>query len=130
MPLKSTNVRYGAAAITIHWIGAVLVLALLGTGFRAANTVDMATKAGILRLHIPLAILLFALTLFRIAWWWFLDRKPEPVRGSPRWQERTAEAPHVAFYILTLLMVASGIAMLLLSGAGPFIFSETTTRLP
>lgn len=44
--LKSRADRYGAIAVSIHWLSAVLILALLGSGFRAANAMDAATKPG------------------------------------------------------------------------------------
>ncbi|MGO8148947.1 cytochrome b [Rhizobium leguminosarum] len=88
--LKSRPDRYGAIAVSIHWLSAVLILALLGSGFRAANAMDAATKAGLLRFHIPVAIVVLLLTALRIVWWWRFDRKPAPVQASPRWQERLA----------------------------------------
>ncbi|WP_261330577.1 hypothetical protein [Rhizobium leguminosarum] len=51
--LKSRPDRYGAIAVSIHWLSAVLIRALLGSGFRAANAMDGATKAGLLRFQIP-----------------------------------------------------------------------------
>jgi cytochrome b561 len=81
MTLKSTPDRYGTIAVSIHWIGVVLIL--IGSRFRAANTVDPAAKAAILRLHMPIAVGVLALTILRIVWWWGFDRKPDPVAGSP-----------------------------------------------
>jgi cytochrome b561 len=67
-------------------------------------------------------IAVLTLTLFRIAWWWFADQKPLPAPGLPRWQERAAKAVHILFYVVVLGMTASGIGMMLLSGAGPAVF--------
>jgi cytochrome b561 len=122
MGLKSTADRYGAMIVSIHWVSAVLIVILLFSGFRAANTVDAVAKAGILKFHIPLAVAVVALTIVRIVWWWTFDRKPEPVAGSPHWQERAARWVHVLFYIVILGMIASGIGMIALSGAGSVIF--------
>ncbi|WP_258118161.1 hypothetical protein [Mesorhizobium onobrychidis] len=47
--LKSRADRYGTIAISIHWLSAILILALLGSGFQAARGMDAATKAGFLR---------------------------------------------------------------------------------
>jgi cytochrome b561 len=130
MILKSTSDQYGTVAVSIHWVSAVLVLILIGSGFRAANTVDPAAKAAILRVHVPIAIGVLALMLLRIVWWWGFDRKPGPVAGSPHWQERTAQVVHVLFYIVILGMIASGIGMLALSGAAPLIFGGDGALLP
>lgn len=122
MPLRSRNDRYGSVAIGIHWISAILIVALIGSGFRAAGTVDPAAKAAILRFHAPVAIVVLTLTVLRIVWWWKFDDKPHPVAGSPRWQVRVASTVHVLFYVVTLGMIASGIGMMLLSGAGAVVF--------
>ena len=129
--LKSATDRYGAIGVTIHWLSAITIILALASGFQAGNAIDAADKAGFLRLHIPAAIIVLLLTLFRIVWWWFLDRKPAPVTGSPLWQERLAHVVHIALYVLILGMIASGIGMIVLSGAGPIIFGETgTAALP
>ncbi|SJM32903.1 hypothetical protein [Mesorhizobium delmotii] len=47
--LKSRADRYGTIAVSIHWLSAILILALLGSGFQAAKAMDAATKAGFLR---------------------------------------------------------------------------------
>lgn len=56
MALKSTSDRYGTMTVSIHWVSALLIVILIGSGFRAANTVDPAAKAEILRLHVPIAV--------------------------------------------------------------------------
>jgi len=130
MERKSSSDHYGAVAVSIHWITAVLILILIGSGFRAADTLDPAVKAAILRLHVPIAVGVLALTMLRIAWWWGFDRKPAPVAGSPRWQERTAQVVHVLFYVVILGMIASGVGMMVLSGAAPIIFGGDSALLP
>ena len=127
---KSRADRYGTVAVSIHWLSAILILALLGSGFRAANAMDAAVKADLLRFHIPVAIVVLLLTAFRIAWWWRFDLRPLPAQGSPAWQERIARFVHVAFYIVILGMAASGIGMMALSGAGPVIFGQSNVTLP
>ena len=121
MSVKSTKMNYGIVAVTIHWLSAVLIIALLGLGFRASGTVDPAAKASLLKIHASLGVAILVLTITRIVWW-RLDRKPVPVGGSPRWQDLSAKAVHVLFYIVILGMAASGIGMFVLSGAGPVVF--------
>lgn len=127
---KSTTDRYGAIAVTVHWLTAITIILALASGFQAGDAMDAADKVGFLRLHIPAAIVALLLTLFRIVWWWSLDRKPVPVTGGPPWQERLARVVHIALYVLILGMVASGIGMIALSGAGPEIIGGTGAALP
>ncbi|WP_425644369.1 cytochrome b [Agrobacterium leguminum] len=127
--LKSTTDRYGAVPITIHWLSAIVIIVAIATGFQAGNAIDPAIKAGFLRIHIPIAISVLLLTVIRIVWWLF-DRKPQPVKGSPVWQERLARAVHIGFYVIILGMIASGIGMIILSGAGPTVLSDGAGQLP
>lgn len=124
MQWKSTTDQYGAVAIAIHWLAALLIVALFLSGLRAANTLDPATKISLLRAHAIMGIGVAALTLGRIGWWWFADTKPAPIAGMPRWQERISQAVHVLFYVAILGMAASGIGMLVLSGANLVIFGN------
>ena len=130
MSTKSSNAHYGSVAIAIHWVSALLIITVLGLGFRAGQTIDPVAKASLLQIHIPLAILVFILTLFRIVWWWRFDQKPAPAGNDPRWQQMSAKAIHVAFYVIILGMAASGIGMMVLSGAGPIIFGGAQGVLP
>jgi cytochrome b561 len=122
MGLKSTADRYGAMIVSIHWLSALLIVVLIASGFRAANTVDPVAKAAILRVHVPIAIAVLALTIVRIGWLWAFDCKPSPAVWMPRWQEFTAPVVHVLFYVIILGMIASGIGMMALSGVAPVIF--------
>lgn len=128
--LKSRPDRYGTVAVSIHWLSAILILALLGSGFKAANAVDSATKAAFLRFHIPVAITVLLLTVLRLFWWWRFDSKPLPVEGQPAWQKRVVRSVHFAFYIVILGMIASGSGMTILSGAAPAILGQSGAPLP
>ncbi len=130
MGLKSTSDSYGSIAVTIHWVTALLIVILIGTGLRAAGSEDVAAKAAILRIHVPVAVVVLLLTCARIIWWWRADSKPEPVADSPAWQERAARAVHLLFYVVILGMVASGIGMMVASNAGPILFGGETAALP
>ncbi len=130
MGLKSTPDRYGTMAVWIHWASALLIVIAIASGFRAANTVNPAIKAEILRAHVPVAVAALVLTMLRIVWWWRFDRKPDPVAASPHWQERTAQAVHVLFYVVILGMIASGVGIVALSGAAPMIFGGEGAPLP
>ena len=115
--MKSTTAKYGTVAVAIHWLSAILIFAMLGSGFRAASTVDAEAKASILTVHATFGVMILVLTLARAAWWMFADRKPDQPAGEPRWQAASAKAVHALFYVVILGMAASGIGMMVLSGA-------------
>ncbi len=130
MPLKSTADRYGTVAIAIHWITALAVLGLLVSGNVAEDLEGDEGYASVLRVHAIMGALVFLLTLFRIAWWVFADDRPAPVAGLPVWQERAAQLGHLALYALIIVMGASGIGMIVLSGAGPTLLAGGPGELP
>lgn len=136
---KSTPDHYGSVAVAIHWLSALLILGLLVAGLVAANIDDSDRKALLLAVHMVVGITVLLLTLFRIAWWWFADRKPDPVAGMPRWQEASARAVHILLYVVVLVLAVSGIALVITSEAVPVLFGgdgalpdfwDFTPRLP
>lgn len=127
---KSTPDRYGAVAIAIHWVAAILIAALLITGFRVSGAADPAAKAALLRFHAAIGVAILVLTLARIAWWWLADRKPLPLAGQPPLLRGLASAVHVLFYVVTVGLAASGIGMMVLSGAGQIVFGGASGSLP
>ena len=130
MSIKSSSTQYGSVAVTIHWLSAILILAMLGSGFRAGSITDSAAKEAILMLHVPLGIMILVLTLLRLFWWWRVDQKPRPVAGDPAWQTVSAKAIHVLFYVVILGMIASGLGTVALSGAGGILFGAEAGPLP
>ncbi len=120
--MKSSQTSYGTVARLIHWISALLIVVLLGTGFRAGFTDDVAAKSALLRIHLPVAGLVLFLTLGRLLWWWRFDRKPDEVAGVPGWQAAAARWTHRGLYVLILAMLGSGIAMSVLSGLPDALF--------
>jgi cytochrome b561 len=130
MTRKSSATTYGSVAISIHWLSALLIIALFASGVLAENTTDPETKALILTAHAPMGISILVLTLFRLIWWWRFDTKPAPLGGDPAWQETTAKVVHILLYVVMLGMAASGIGMFVLSGAGEILFGGAPGPLP
>lgn len=126
MALKSSSTRYGSVAIAIHWLTALMIVALFATGLLAAAQVDPAAKVALLRAHIPLGAGVLLLTLLRIVWWLVADRRPALPADQPDWQKFMAKAVHFALYAVVLVTASSGIATIILSGALPAIIGSAT----
>lgn len=126
MSLKSSPTRYGAVAIAIHWLTALLILALFVTGLLAAGQADPAAQLALVRFHAPLGSAVLVLTLLRIVWWWVADKRPGLPADQPGWQKLMAQVVHFALYAVILLLAASGMATVVLSGALPAIIEGTT----
>ncbi|WP_224816957.1 cytochrome b [Hasllibacter sp. MH4015] len=122
--MKSSDASYGTFAVTIHWLSAVLIIVLIVSGFRSGFVVDPEVKLSALRVHVPVAILVLLLTVARLVWWWRFDRKPAPLGTAPRWQEVVALWVHRALYLLIFVLLASGIAMSVMSGLPDALFGS------
>ena len=129
MSWKSSTQRYGSVAIAIHWISAAAILVQIGLGFAAASAAEAGAKAALLRGHVVLGIFVVALTLVRLAWW-LIDRRPAALAGLPSWQALSERVVRGLLYLLILLLGASGLAVLILSGAGDLLFAGAGGALP
>ena len=127
--LKSSADRYGSVVIAIHWLTAIAILAMLGTGLAAANTADAAGELILLRVHAITGVIVGALTVFRIVWWLAVDTPPREAAPSGA-QAVAARVVHFGLYAVILVMVASGIATILLTGAGAQLGGEAPLPLP
>ncbi len=128
--MKSNSKKFGLVPVLIHWVTAILIIGLMISGTIIAGLTDPDVKTNMLKMHAPLGALIGILTLFRIVWWLFFDKKPVPPKGSPKWQNFSAQVVHFGLYFAMLLMAISGIAMFHLSGAGPIIAGWVDAPLP
>lgn len=137
MMRKSSRDRYGAIAASIHWVSALAIILMLATGLMLDGAEDPGLTLGLLRLHVPLGISVAVLTLIRIVWWLAFDKHPHaPADLSPT-QKWAARLVHLGLYGAIIVMVASGIGLMALTGALPQIvsggalpdFSETPPAL-
>lgn len=130
MALKSSPTRYGTVAIAIHWITAIAILLMLVSGLGAVNTADAATELNLLRGHAIMGALVGVLTLLRIVWWLAFDRRPANAAGLSRQQAVAAKVVHYGLYAAILVMVSSGVATIILSGAGAQLTGMALPPLP
>lgn len=130
MSLTSSPTRYGGVAIAIHWVTAIAIVGMLVSGLAAANTAEEAVKLTLLRGHAITGALVGVLTLLRIVWWVFIDRRPADAAGLSRSQALASHVVHYALYGVILLMVASGIATVILSGGGAQLTGAAPLPLP
>lgn len=128
MTLKGGTERYGALAAALHWISAAAILAMVPLGF-AARAGDPTRAETLLRLHLPLGLTIFGLTLARLAWR-LADVRPAPPPSQPLWQRRLARGNHALLYALVVLLCTSGTALVALAHAAPSIFSGNAGSLP
>jgi len=104
--------RYNTAAMSLHWLIAVLVVVqvCLGWWMNEVLPEHSPAKAGVLATHISVGVTIFLLVLVRIAV--RLIRPPPPLPDYlPAWERLGASATHLLFYLLMLILPLTGWAL-------------------
>ena len=129
---QSRPVRYGRAAIAIHWLSAVLIIILLMQGLFMTKLEDDDFKTNIYRLHVSLGYLVLILTVVRLIWA-RRDARPEPL-AMPRTERLLYRGVYVLLYVGAFAATISGILLVIGSGIVPIatevISSEIDRSLP
>ena len=106
MAIDETGSRYGGAAIALHWLTAVLIVANVTLGLSMVPLPIMPRKLQWYAWHKWIGITVFLLTCARLGWRWF--RPAPPPVAMPEWQRRAAEVTHALLYALLLMIPLSG----------------------
>ena len=122
MRFTNTAQRYGLPAMFMHWLTAITIFGLFGLGLwmTELDYYHAWYKRGP-DLHKSIGILLFFITLLRIAWM-LLNPKPLPPAHSPAWERRAAHITHGLLYLLLLAVMLSGYLISTADGRGIGVF--------
>jgi len=108
--IANTNTDWGWPAKLLHWLGAILILLLLGHGWwmthMAARPDRLAHYAG----HAGLGYDFLALLIVRLLWRW-THTVPALPAELPMWERLSAQASHVGLYLLMLASALTGWAL-------------------
>ncbi len=123
--------RYHPLLVTLHWLLAVLIIAALTIGFffLAAMPNSDPRKIGILLLHMAAGMLILVLMGIRFIVRLRTARPASATTGYPL-LDRLAPISHYGFYLLVLLMVATGYATAILAGLNRIVFQGSGDPLP
>lgn len=119
MTLKNTADRWGPVSQAFHWIIMLLILGLAIVGLTMGELPKTPKYFWVFTAHKSIGITVLVLVLARLAWRLYAGR-PDPVPGTPGWQERIASVTHWLLYALILLMPISGWLYDSASGLRPF----------
>lgn len=104
--IKNSQSHYGWLSIGLHWLSAIVVLAMFGVGWWM---VELNYYSEWYRTaphwHKSIGILLAIVLAFRFAW---NALQPKPMPLGTRWENAAAKLAHRAIYLVLLLIVASG----------------------
>lgn len=119
MTLKNTADRWGPVSQAFHWIILLLIVGLAIVGLTMGELPKTPKYFWVYTAHKSTGLLVLALVIARLGWRLYAG-KPEPVPGTPTWQERIATVTHWLLYGLILLMPVSGWLYDSASGLRPF----------
>lgn len=106
MSLINTKVAYGWAAIALHWISAVGVVALYLLGERMEEAPDRAAKVAAQGLHVSVGVLLLTFLVARLLWS-ASQAHPQSLERN-RWLRLAGTAVHILFLLMILVLVVTG----------------------
>ncbi|MEO8365715.1 MAG: cytochrome b [Pseudoxanthomonas sp.] len=119
MTLKNTADQWGPVSQAFHWIIVLLILGLAIVGLTMGELPKTPKYFWVYTAHKSTGLLVLSLVIARLGWRWYAG-KPEPVPGTPTWQERIATVTHWLLYGLILVMPISGWLYDSTSGLRPF----------
>lgn len=106
MSLVNTKTAYGWAAIAMHWISAIGVIALYLLGERMEEAPDRAAKIAAQDLHVSVGVLLLTFLVARLLW---SASQPHPRSlERNRWLRIAGTAVHVLFLLMIAVLVVTG----------------------
>lgn len=106
--LKNSSTHYGLMAILLHWLVALVVIALFVSGLWMTE-LDYydAWYQRAPEWHKGIGILLFITMLLRLVWRW-IDALPKPEANHTAWERRMARIAHVSMLVLIFATLIAG----------------------
>jgi cytochrome b561 len=108
--LQNSEQRYGAVAIALHWLMALLLTVLVALGLYMTRLPDVGFDTWKIRLilyHKQLGVLALMLATLRLLWR-VGNVLPRLVETLPDWQKVVARFVHLCFYALMLALPLTG----------------------
>jgi len=123
--------RYHPLLVALHWLLAVLIVAMLCVGFLLLAPMPNIDpqKIGILLIHMSAGMLIVGLMAVRfIVRLWTV--RPAAATTGHALLDRIAPLAHDGFYVLVVLMAGTGLATAILAGLNRSVFQGSGEPLP
>lgn len=105
MNLQDTPTSYGGISRLNHWLGALLIVSLLGIGLYFGDMPRGDEKAYWLRLHISLGLIVLLPLAFRVLWR-MIAGWPRPVRQHANLQRLTGAVHKLLLLGITIMLIS------------------------
>jgi cytochrome b561 len=123
--------RYNPWLVGLHWLLAVMIIGVLPFGFLVLapmpNTDPL--KIQMLLLHMAGGLFIFGLMTVRFVVRMATARPPLQTIGNET-ADKIAPVTHYGFYVLVLLMAATGLSTAIVAGLGKSVLKKTGAPLP
>ena len=108
--MQTETMEYSPTAKWLHWIMAVLIIALLILGFYMADLPKGPDKTALVQFHKAIGTVMLVLAAVRL--WWRIGHTPPPLPASiAAWQAQVVYSAHWLLYGLMIAQPLSGWAM-------------------
>jgi cytochrome b561 len=124
--MKREDQAFSPIARLLHWLMAIMVIAMLFIGAGVVASVSERHE-WLLNLHKPLGIAILLLVIFRVLVR-VSTKNPTLPADLPNWQVFAAKLSHYVLYVLMFIMPCVGWCMI--SAAGDPVMLSETIRLP
>jgi cytochrome b561 len=118
MRIANTERSYGVPAVGLHWLMALLLIALVVLGAYMVRLPDAgfdSRKISAILIHKELGLVALAFAALRMIWRQ-LNPVPAPIGTVPEWQQIAGIFVHLCFYALMLAQPVTGWLMSSASG--------------
>jgi cytochrome b561 len=105
--IENSKTDWGWPAKSLHWIGAILILLLLGHGWWMTHLAPRPERLAHYAGHAALGYDLLALVILRLLWRW-THRVPALPEGLTTWERWSARAGHFGLYLLMFASTLTG----------------------
>ena len=123
--------RYHPLLVALHWLLALLILAMLAVGYLVLAQTPNGTpgKLDVLQWHMAGGMLVLALMLLRLGVR-LATARPAPASAGVPALDRLAGVLHLGFYLLVAAMVVTGYVTGLLAGLPKIVWQRSGAPLP
>ena len=103
----NSKTHWGWPAKTLHWVGAVLILLLLGHGWWMTHMTPRPERLANYAGHSALGYDFLVLLVLRLVWRW-CNQVPELPADLKPWERMAAHAGHFSLYLLMFIVSLTG----------------------